>query len=404
MTVSAGNRSGQLPPRLNGRQTNRFKVLRALYDHPGSTRTELAEYTGLSRPTVSAVADQLVQSELVVQHEDAQPRPGRPPVLLSLASGAAFAVGVDMGHAHVQVGVSDLSGRILGHQRSPADVDHDPLASFDLAQQLVDDALARSGVSTDRVIGVGMALAAPVERTTGAVFAEGILPNWGGIQPASEMRARLGLPVEVRNDANLGALGEHVFGAGREVADMLYVRLSAGVGLGLVLGGQPYGGTGGLAGELGHVRARPEGLICRCGNRGCLETVASSLAVARLLARSREEPVSVERLLELAASGDRGAKRAVAEAGQAVGEALATAVNLFNPELILVGGDLAATGDTVLAPLRRAIEQYALAPSARAVALSVGALGDKAEVLGAVALVLGESPAFLATEPPSTVA
>jgi predicted NBD/HSP70 family sugar kinase len=396
--VSAGNRSGQAPRRLNGRQTNRFKVLRALFDHPRSTRTELAEHTGLSRPTVSAVADALVQTGLVVQHEDDQPRTGRPPVLLSLASGAAFAVGLDMGHAHVQVAVSDLSGQILGHRRSPADVDHDPLGSFDLARELVNDALAQAAVSTDRVIGVGMALAAPVERTTGVVFAEGILPNWGGIQPASEMQARLGLPVEVHNDANLGALGEHVFGAGRDVADMLYVRLSAGIGLGLVLGGRPYGGTSGLAGELGHVRVTPNGLICRCGNRGCLETVASSLAVARLLARSRDEPISIERLLELAASGDRGANRAVAEAAQAVGEALAIVVNLFNPELILVGGDLAATRDTLLGPLRTAIEQYAIAPAANSVTVSAGALGDNAEVLGAVALILGESPAILADQ------
>ena len=385
-----------LPRRLNGRETNRFRVLRALYTHPGSTRTELAGYTGLSRPTVSAVADELVRTGLVEQHEDAHPRTGRPPVLLSLVPGAGFAVGLDMGHAHVQVAVSDLAGEILGDGRSAADVDHDPIGSFDLAHELVRGALEQAGVPSERVIGVGMALAAPVDRATGAVFADGILPSWGGLQPATEMRARLGLPVQVHNDANLGALGEHVFGAGSDVADMLYVRLSAGIGLGLVLDGHPYGGTGGIAGELGHVRAQPDGLICRCGNRGCLETVASSLAVARLLARSRGGSVSVEGLLSLVAHGDRGATRAVAEAAQAVGEALATVVNLFNPELILVGGDLAATGETVLGPLRAAIERYAIAPAANAVKVGAGALGDRAEVLGAVALILGESPAILA--------
>ncbi|ADB49689.1 ROK family transcriptional regulator [Conexibacter woesei] len=383
--------------RVNARQTNRFKVLRALYEHPGSTRTELAADTGLSRPTVSTVTDELVQAGIVAQHEDTQPRTGRPPVLLSLASGAAYAVGLDMGHAHVQVAVSDLSGQILGHERSAADVDHAPVESFDLAGELVHGALGQAGVPLDRVIGVGMALAAPVDRATGTVFADGILPSWGRVQPAIEMEARLDLPVMVHNDANLGALGEHVFGAGRDVAEMMYVRLSAGLGLGLVLGGRPYGGTSGVAGELGHVRVAPEGLICRCGNRGCLETVASSTAVARLLAHSRDEPVSVERLLELVADGDRGARRAVAEAGKTVGEALATVVNLFNPELIIVGGDLAAGGDALLAPLRTAIDEYAVAPAAGAVTVSLGALGDKAEVLGAVALVLGESPAVLAT-------
>ena len=219
---------------------------------PGSTRTELAEHTGLSRPTVSTVADELVQAGLVTQHDDSQPRTGRPPVLLSLAPGAAFAVGVDMGHAHVQVAVSDLSGEILGHRRADADVDHDPVASLDLARDLVQHVLEQAGVTNDRVIGVGMAFSAPLDRTSGAILAEGILPSWSGIQPAVEMQARLGLPVEVRNDANLGALGEHTFGAGRGAADMLYVRLSAGIGLGLVLDGHPYGGTSGIAG-----RARP---------------------------------------------------------------------------------------------------------------------------------------------------
>jgi predicted NBD/HSP70 family sugar kinase len=395
--VSARTRLDERLRRLNGREANRFKVLQALYGNPGSTRTELAEQTGLSRPTVSAVADELVQSGLIVQHEDEQPRTGRPPVLLSLAPRAGFAVGVDMGHAHIQVAVSDLSGHVLGHRRSVADVDHSPVESFDLATALVKSALAEADVANDRVIGVGMALSAPVNRATGAVVAEGILPNWGGIQPAAEMEARLGHPVEVHNDANLGALGEHVSGAGRGVRDMLYVRLSAGIGLGLVLGGRPYGGTYGIAGELGHTRVRPEGLICRCGNRGCLETVGSSLAVARLLGRSREEAIDVDRLLALVAAGDRGAMRAVGEAGQLVGEVLATVVNLFNPELILVGGDLASTGDHVLTPLREAIERYAIAPAAGAVEVRAGELGDRAEVLGAVALILGESAAILAT-------
>src|SRR5689334_20040357 len=225
-----------MPPdrRSNGRETNRFKVLRALYTHPGSTRTELAEHTGLSRPTVSAVADELVGHGLVEQHEDEQPRTGRPPVLLSLVPGAGFAVGIDMGHTHVQVAVSDLAGEILGQQRARADVDHDPHGSFDLAHRLVEGALQEAGVERARVIGVAMALAAPVDRETGAVLAEGILPGWAGVQPAVEMQARCGLPVRVRNDANLGAVGEHAFGAGRDVRDMLYVRVSAGIGLGLV--------------------------------------------------------------------------------------------------------------------------------------------------------------------------
>jgi len=202
--------------------------------------------------------------------------------------------------------------------------------------------------------------------------------------------------VRLENDANLGALGEHMFGAGQGVEEMAYVRLSAGIGLGLVLGGHAFGGSSGIAGELGHVRVSRDGPICRCGNRGCLEMFASPTVVARLLGAD----VSVARLLELALSGDRGATTAIAEAGELIGEALATLVTLLNPKLIVVGGDLATTGDVVLAPIRAAIARYSVPPAGAAVVVTRGTLGDRAEVLGAAALVLRESPQVLAQRLP----
>jgi predicted NBD/HSP70 family sugar kinase len=141
---------------------------------------------------------------------------------------------------------------------------------------------------------------------------------------------------------------------------------------------------------------REGGLICRCGNRGCLETVASPIAVAGLIERSRGEPVPVGRLTELVAASDRGAMRAVADAGVAVGEALAMLVNVLNPELIVVGGELAAAGDVLLDPFRAAIERHAVSPAASAVRVMAGDLGLRAEAMGAAALVLGQSPLALA--------
>ena len=206
------------------------------------------------------------------------------------------------------------------------------------------DALSSAGVASDRLLGVGMGLAAPINQGTGELEADGILPGWHGIRPAAEMEARLGLPVQIDNDANLGALGEKAFGAARGVDDLVYIRLSAGIGAGLILGGRPYHGIRGTAGEIGHVVSDPSGPICRCGNRGCLEAVASPVAVAALLERSIGEPVSIKRLLELVAAGHRGARRAVADAGEAVGRALSMLVNMLNPELVIVGGDLAQAG------------------------------------------------------------
>jgi predicted NBD/HSP70 family sugar kinase len=305
-------------------------------------------------------------------------------------------VGLDVGHRHIRVAVCDLSGTPVADEWSAADVDDAYAETLDLAEELVRRALRRAAVAEDRLLGVGVGLAAPINTATGEVEAGAILPGWNGTRPAEDMGFRLGLPVQLDNDANVGALGEKVFGAARGVDDLIYVRLSAGIGAGIVVGGQPYGGHRGLAGEIGHVAVDPGGHLCRCGNRGCLETVASPVAVAALVERTIGRSVDVDTLLELVRSGDRGARRAIADAGEAIGRALSSFVNALNPELVLVGGELASAGPVLLEPIQSAIERHSVPPAAAGLRVETGALGERAEVLGAAALVLAGSPRALA--------
>jgi predicted NBD/HSP70 family sugar kinase len=380
------------------RELSRLRVIEALFRHPGSSRTQVGRDAGLSRPTVTAVLDELESAGILEQrpaHERSRPA-GRPPLQIRLAPRAAFAVGLDFGHQHIRAALCDLSGQPVADDWSAAEVDGAPAASLDLAHELVRGLLARANAARAEVIGVGMGLAAPVDAASGTAFVEGILPGWDGLRPAAEMEARLGLPVKLENDANVGVLGEHRFGAARGARDVAYVRMSAGIGLGLILGGVPYRGRLGFAGELGHVPAVDDGVLCRCGNRGCLETVASAAAVADRLAADRGEPVTVPRAIELVRAGDPGAIRAVATAGEAVGRTVAALVNVLNPELVVIGGELAGAGPLLLDPLRRAIERSAIKPSAAAVEIRQSALGERAEVLGAAALVLAGAPQLLA--------
>ena len=385
---------------LGLRQSNRLRVLETLYNQPGTSRAELARTTGLSRATVSMLVEELEEAHIVEEHdagEDVRPRnTGRPPIPLSLVPSAAFAVGLDIGRQHVRVAVCDLSGTPVLDKWTPAEVDHAPMESLDLAHDLVRSALDATGVQPDRLLGVGMGLAAPINTVTGELEAYGILPGWEGIRPAAEMERRLGVSVQLDNDANLGALGEKVFGVARGVDDLIYVRLSAGVGAGLILNGLPYHGARGVAGEIGHVSVVENGLICRCGNRGCLETVASPVAVAALLERSSGRYVSVAEVLDLVRLGDRGAQRAVSDAGALVGRALAMLVNTLNPGLVVVGGELAGAGAVLLDSIRSSIERDAVMPASGAVNVTAGTLGDRAEVLGAAALILAQSPHVLA--------
>ena len=160
-------------------------------------------------------------------------------MLLSLVSRAAFAVGLDFGHQHIRVALCDLTGEPIVDDYSVAEVDHAPAESLDLAQELVREALRSAAVTSGQLLGVGMGLAVPINKSTGALEADGILPGWHGIRPAAEMEARLGIPVVLDNDANVGALGEKAFGAARGVDDLVYIRLSAGIGAGSDPRGHP---------------------------------------------------------------------------------------------------------------------------------------------------------------------
>src|SRR3954462_2393433 len=284
------------------RERNRRRVLSALRVAGITSRAELARRTGLSRTTVSSLIADLVRDGLVAERVDhtAAPAPapgpggadppappgaggGRPPVLVSLDRRAGAAVGVDFGKSHVTVAVADLGHTVLAETRRALPSDHRAEEGLDAAGELVEAALEQAGVDRSWVLGVGMGLPGPVHADTGTVGSTSILPGWVGITAARAMSDRLSLPVRVDNDANLGALAEHVWGAGEGVDDMIYLKLATGIGAGLVLNGRPYVGVGGTAGESGHRIIDEHGPVCRCANRGCLETLASGAATVELL-------------------------------------------------------------------------------------------------------------------------
>ena len=381
---------------LNLREVGRLRVLQALHDAPTTSRSELAQATRLSRATVSSLVTDLLAAGLVEENSpDAHVRPtGRPAQPLALRASAAYAVGTDIGHQHVRVALCDLRGTPIWNTAVATEVDRAPGETLDLAADLIMRALRETGV--DRVLGLGVDIAAPVREPGGVLEAHGIMPGWVGVQPGAELQRRTGLTTRLANDADAGALAERRYGAGRSADDMIYVRLSAGIGAGIITGGRHLNGSGGLAGEIGHIQVTSQGRVCRCGNRGCLETVASPVAIARLLSSSWGQPVAVGDLLGLVEAGNRGAVRALEDAAEEIGRVLAHLVTLLNPELIVIGGDLAAAGERLFEPIGRSIRHYALAPSAESVRIAGGELGAHAEVLGAAGMVLTEAPRLLA--------
>ncbi|AWZ03868.1 MULTISPECIES: ROK family transcriptional regulator [unclassified Streptomyces] len=369
-------------------RANLERVVRAVRLAGSLTQAEIARSTGLSAATVSNIVRELKEAGTVEVTDTSAG--GRRARSVSLSGDAGIVIGVDFGHTHLRVAVGNLAHQVLAEEAEPLDVDASWVEGFDRAESLVGRLIAGIGVGRDKVIGVGLGVPGPIDVESGTLGSTAILPGWAGINPRQELSRRLGVPVYVDNDANLGALGELVWGSGRGVKDLAYIKVASGVGAGLVINGQIYRGPGGTAGEIGHITLDESGPVCRCGNRGCLETFAAARYVLPLLQSSHGPELTMERVVELAREGDPGCRRVITDVGRHIGSGVASLCNLLNPSRVVLGGSLADAGELVLAPIRESVGRYAIPSAARQLSVLTGSLGGRAEVLGALALVLSE--------------
>ncbi|WP_392750734.1 ROK family protein [Streptomyces sp. LN590] len=386
-------------------RANLERVVRAVRMAGSLTQAEIARSTGLSAATVSNIVRELKDGGTVeVTPTSAGGRRARS---VSLSGDAGIVIGVDFGHTHLRVAVGNLAHQVLAEESEPLDVDASSAQGFGRAEQLVNRLIETTGISPGKVIGVGLGVPGPIDVESGTLGSTSILPGWTGINPSEELAARLGVPVYVDNDANLGALGELVWGSGRGVKDLAYIKVASGVGAGLVIDGHIYRGPGGTAGEIGHITLDESGPVCRCGNRGCLETFTAARYVLPLLQPSHGADLTMERVVQLAREGDPGCRRVIGDVGRHIGSGVANLCNLLNPSRVVLGGSLAEAGELVLAPIRDSVSRYAIPSAGRQLSVLPGALGARAEVLGALALVLsemGDSTLLESTLPTATPA
>jgi predicted NBD/HSP70 family sugar kinase len=362
-------------------------------------RTEIVRSAGLSRATVSSLLSELLDRRLVRETMDNRRvgSGGRPPALVDLEPTAAAAVGVDVGRTHVRVVVADLGLNVLAEAVEHVDVPDHPQKTLEIVVATTEQLLREAAVERADVLGVGIGLPGPVDRATGQLGSATILPGWVGHAPRAELEERLGSPVLVENDANLGALAEGLLGAGRGSRVLAYVKVAAGIGAGLVVDGRLFRGASGTAGEIGHTTLTNSGPVCRCGNRGCLEQLAGATTLLAQMAAAGVELDGVDALLRMATDGHAGARRVLADAGEHIGLAVANLVTLLDADRVVVGGELGAAHELLVGPLRYAARSAAVTTAGSVIDIVPAELGERAEVLGAVALVLRE-PLSLGTE------
>jgi predicted NBD/HSP70 family sugar kinase len=361
-------------------------VLQLLRADGPLTRAEVAERCALSAAAVAPRVSALVNAGLVVETRAASTG-GRPAGLLTFQPDAGVVLVADFGRTHSRLGVADLSGNLLAERAEsrPLGVEPDVVLrrALDMFGELLTDAHRAAGA----VVGIGVGVPGPIE-FRGRPFHPTVLPGWDGVDIAAAFRERFDVAVVVDNDANAEAIGEHR-AMSLAVDDLLYVKCGTGIGCGIVVGGMIRRGAQGASGEIGHVRISSAGEAeCRCGNNGCLETVASGRALAEQLTALGCPAADGREVVALLRQGEPNAARLIRAAGRALGEVLATAVDILNPAAVIVGGDLAAAEETLLTGVREEIYRRSSVLATRSLHIERGSLGERAGVVGSALTVL----------------
>ncbi|MBJ7595820.1 MAG: ROK family transcriptional regulator [Candidatus Dormibacteraeota bacterium] len=381
-----GRRSGGSLTDL--RRANRHEALTTLRLNGPLTQAEISRATGLSHASVSNIVRELTSQGLARTSE--VHRNGRKVAEVSLEPSTGLVGGIDFGNRHIRAAVADFTHTVRGEAYVTLAYGHEAAVSVSEAARVFRELLANAGAHISDVQVLAVGVPGPTNRDSGRTLSSAILPGWAGFNVTAAFEEALGVRTTVDNDANLGALAEGLWGVGRGFSDFAYVKVSTGIGAGLVLNGQLYRGVAGSAGEIGHTTIEEDGPLCRCGNRGCLEVFAASPALLELLRRSYPDDFTVTDLLRLSEEGDVGCRRVLTDAGRHIGVALANLCNLLSPQLIIVGGELAGAGEVLLSAIRESIARRTMALPAHAPKITTGAFSERAGVLGALALALQE--------------
>jgi len=364
----------------------------------GISRADLARQMGLSRAAVSSIVNDFLSAGLLREALRETVSSGRPPINLEINPQRGYVVGIDMGVTHISMGVADLSAQVIHEIDLAFRVELGPEQGLSLVDKVLRDLLSRSGIEFEDVSAIGVGVPGPVVAEKGAVSDPPVMPGWDNFPIRDHLETLWGCPISLNNDAEMGALGEWAYGAGRGEQHLAYIKVGSGIGSGFLLNGSIYCGVSGSAGEIGHITVDPNGPLCSCGNHGCLEVFSGGLAIARqaqeaVRSNGRTQlsslaPIEKITSLEVALAAQRGdlvAQQILARAGAHLGTAVASLINLLNPGMVIVGGGVSQIGDLFLEPIRKTVRERSLQAGAQNVRITAAMLGQRSSLMGAVA-------------------
>ncbi|MBG6108428.1 ROK family transcriptional regulator [Frigoribacterium sp. CG_9.8] len=359
------------------------ELFQFLRDGEPRTRAELAQLTGLARSTISLRIDELLEHGLVTPVGEAVSTGGRPPAQIALNPGARVVVAADLGATHGRVAITDLSGTVLRSVFEDLVIDNGPEVVLDWLVLTINRLMVECDRPISDLVAVGIGLPGPVEHESGRPTNPPIMPGWDGYDVPAHMRRTFSVPILVDNDVNIMALGERAMGW-PDADNIIFVKVSTGIGLGIIGGGVLQRGAQGIAGDIGHVKIpRGAGVVCKCGNEGCLEAIAGSPAIIADLRGIGRDITTVAELVALVKSGDTSAIQAVRQAGRDIGEVLTVCVSIINPSVITIGGALAQAGEHIIAGVREVVYSRSTPFAAEHLSIVQSRAGEMAGVAGA---------------------
>jgi glucokinase-like ROK family protein len=386
-----------LPANHNVRNFNKHAAVDLIrFAGKGLSRTDLAEEMGLTKAALTIIVNDLISNGIILETESRTTSSGRPPVVLEINPSHGLVAAIDMGAMHLSVALGDFSARILEEIEIPFRIDNGPEKCLKEADRVLRELLDKRRLTPRELLGIGIGVPGPVIAEQGMVMAPPIMPGWDRFPIRASLQSQWKTAITLNNDAELGALGEWAYGAGRGEKNLAFIKVGSGIGAGLIINRQIYGGTTGSAGEIGHLTVDENGPICACGNHGCLEAFAGGHAIASqakklvasgkrtLLSEKSIDLLTAQDVAEAARRGDLPAQEILKRSGTYIGIAIAGLINLINPSTVIIGGGVAQVGDLITTSIRQAVRERSLRASEHGVKITTAMLGRRSSLIGAL--------------------
>lgn len=347
------------------------------------SRAQISEQSGLNKATVSSLVQDLIDGSLVKETGTGQSSGGRKPVMLEFVATSGYAIGVDLGVNYVRGVLTDLRGNVVAERTSS--LRHpEPDNAVEQLSGCIETLIAEAPASPYGIVGIGVGVPGLVDDKGTILFAPNL--KWRDVPLQRLLTERFALPVTIDNEANMGALGEQKYGAGRSINNLIYVSVGIGIGTGLILHKSLYKGASGFSGEMGHLSVEAHGRSCTCGNRGCWELYASEQALLEQAAELGFE--DLEALLASAAAGRQDVLDLFSGIGEYLGIGIANIVNVFNPDAVVIGNRMSQARPWLENALRQTVVQRALGFHLRKVQLLFAELGERSSMMGAAEVAI----------------